>query len=114
MGCQRVPGCRADGRDVSPRESVGRKTPILQPVEHDLDGVLAREHDPVILRQTSQRATQRLEIAQRFDPNRRSGHDLGAERFELSHQLAGLLARARHGDAPAEERTHGSGRLRRA
>src|SRR5256885_7253105 len=90
-----------------------REPPLRQPFAHHLHGVLAGEHDPVVGRDAREPGAERGEIGESRDADRRGGDDVGAERLQLTHQVARLLARAGDRDAAARERV-GARRTRRA
>ena len=96
-------GRRPDGADAHALQlaHVARRE---QPLHEVLDGVAAREHDPVERRRLVTGAAQRVGILGRRDPDRRRRNRFGAALLEHLDELARLLERPRDDDALAEER----------
>ena len=100
---ERVAGGRADRRYGGGGEDARPQAPSEQPVEHDLDGVLAREHDPAVGGEAGEGGAQRAKVRQRLDPDDGGEHHVGALRFERPREVARLLARAGdHDPAPLQ------------
>ena len=103
-----------------PRESLGRRraddaelhafqrAQVLrtreQPIDEGVDGVRAREHDPVELAGVRAGLVERAVVVGRHDADHRRFDRVGAHRLEPVDEFGGLLARPRDQDALAEER----------
>jgi len=105
-------GRGSDRRDQSASHVARREAPLRQPVTHHLHGVLTGEDDPVVGRDPRERGAERREIGKPHDADRRCGDDVRAERLQLPHEVARLLARAGDRDASAGERVDARGTRR--
>ena len=78
---------------------------LEQPLDERVDGVGAGEDDPVERAGPLARLVERAEIVGRRDPNHRRLDRLCAHRLQSFDQLGGLIARPRHENPLAEERS---------
>ena len=74
-----------------------------QPVDERIDGVRARENDPVERAGPGARLVERTVVVGRHNPDHRRFDRLGAHRLDELDQLGRLLARTRDEDAPAKQ-----------
>ena len=104
MTCQPIGGCRADHTepDGSERAEILRRQ--QQPLDERVDGVAAREDDPVECACLRARLIERTVVVWRGDANHWRLHRFGAGGFKPFDELAGLLARAGDQHALPEER----------